>query len=156
MERKKNEYNFHKKLHMFNNLEEAKYAMLEKNAEAMLQAIILRYQAFTIISGLSIAFLGIAGTLADKNTNKTLFNLAIILLALLTILSLGRYLHLNYQDRKGLMKKREEIENWDGQIKLPKTSTGEAECWLLILYIFFVVGIFLLATGIYFPKLLTY
>jgi len=129
----------------------AKLKMIENNSNALLETVLLRINSFTIISGLSTAFLGMAAsTLASSiKTNTCLLYTSILSLLLISILSLGIFIFSNRRNIKDLSARIKDIPNWDLSKPLPQKklkNTYEIE----LLYILFIISLLIFVSSFIF------
>ncbi len=123
--------------------EEINNLRLESKRTTLIQAIVLRYQSLTIISGLAATLIGLAAISNIENINKCLLAASLLIATFTTVIALGRYIFLTRQDIKKLAKM---IQN-----ELPRDKKFSQDYWVEILYVCFVVSaiLFLLALPIF-------
>lgn len=128
---------------------EAKKLMLENYRSALLQAIILRYQSLTIISGIAAAFMGVVGATINP-TNNVLMSISLSLSTLITVTALGRYISLTRTDINKLTKKIDELDGLD--VKKPLQGPGwSKDYWPEALFICLTISLtcFIFAVPLY-------
>ncbi len=115
--------------------EEIKILRLENKRTSLTQAIVLRYESLTIISGLATTLIGLAAITNTENVNKCFLATSLLAATLTTFTALGRYIFLTRQDIKKLARMIQD--------ELPRDKKFSQDYWPEVLYICFIMSVIL-------------